>query len=99
MVEHFNRRLGEALAAHPPSGTNAGHNRLVTSLKRNALILGSVADIDGLFDPSVRRWIPGQAGDDEGLKLNPIPFNQTYYCAGSRLAASALLPRARRAIG
>lgn len=39
MVERFNRRVGEALAAQPASATNAGRNRFETHHERNRFIL------------------------------------------------------------
>jgi transposase InsO family protein len=42
MVERFNRRLGEALAAKHPNGKNAGKNRFASHQERNSFIANFV---------------------------------------------------------
>ena len=44
MVERFNRRIGDALAAHPPSGANAGRNRFASTQLRDDFIRRFVQD-------------------------------------------------------
>lgn len=44
MVERFNRRIGEALATHPPSHTNACRNRFASCQQRNDFIQTFVQD-------------------------------------------------------
>jgi hypothetical protein len=44
MVERFNRRIGDAIAAHPPSGTNAGRNRFLSRQQRDDFISRFVQD-------------------------------------------------------
>jgi transposase InsO family protein len=44
MAERFNRRLSEALRAHPSAKTNLGKNRFQDHAQRNAFILAFVAD-------------------------------------------------------
>src|SRR6185369_11153870 len=44
MAERFNRRLGDALARHPRSASNAGKNRFDHHAERNAFIQTFVND-------------------------------------------------------
>ena len=44
MVERFNRRLGDAIAAHPASPRNAGRSRFTSHQQRNHFILAFVED-------------------------------------------------------
>ena len=44
MAERFNRRIGEALAAHPASSSNAGRNRFVSHKQRDDFIRHFVLD-------------------------------------------------------
>jgi transposase InsO family protein len=44
MVERFNRRLAEAIAARPATVRNEGKNKFLTHAERNAFLLAFVAD-------------------------------------------------------
>jgi transposase InsO family protein len=60
MVERFNRRIGDALAAHPASGTNAGRNRFASHQQRDDFIRTFVQD----YNRTRLRCLDYQAPDE-----------------------------------
>jgi transposase InsO family protein len=60
MVERFNRRIGDALAAHPASGTNAGRNRFASTQQRDDFIRRFVHD----YNRTRLRCLDYQAPDE-----------------------------------
>ena len=94
MVERFNRRLSEAIAAKPANRRNAGKNRFASQDERNAFILAFVNDYNRTRLRCLNYKAPAEVianlsehNTQAGTQLHPVPCQRK---------AESLLAQGRR---